>query len=68
MNVVSGHGCSPRIGPVPIRNGRMYSEPPLPYGGTYSAFARTWKARRWSGVSRVARTVRLCGRRAGCRF
>ncbi len=41
MNVYSLDGATPICGPVPIRSGRRYIEPPVPYGGTYSAFLRT---------------------------
>ena len=38
MNVYSFAGATPICGPVPIRSGRRYIEPPVPYGGMYSLF------------------------------
>ena len=41
MNVYSFAGATPICGPVPMRSGRRYIEPPVPNGGTYSAFFLT---------------------------
>ena len=41
MNVYSFAGATPICGPVPIRSGRRYIDPPVPYGGTNSAFFLT---------------------------
>jgi hypothetical protein len=41
MNVVSGDGDNPICTPDPITNGRMYKDPPDPYGGTKSELSAT---------------------------
>ena len=41
MIMVMPVGATPICGPVPIRSGRRYMEPPVPYGGTYSALRLT---------------------------
>ena len=41
MKVYSFAGATPIWGPVPMRSGRRYIEPPVPNGGTYSAFFLT---------------------------
>ena len=41
MKVYSFAGATPICGPVPMRSGRRYIDPPVPYGGTNSSFAAT---------------------------
>ena len=41
MKVYSFAGATPICGPVPMSSGLRYIDPPVPYGGMYSAFLFT---------------------------